>query len=245
MIARRRWVRREERQRRRRIVYAIGLVASITVAAVVLSGSQVFALTEIEVAGARTVDPATIVRASGLRVGQNTMGLDLAAAADAVRALPQVRDARVQRTGALGIVIVVSERMPAIEVRSGGRSWLLDRNGAPIDTRRGRRLPVLVVDEPIMPRALPPTVEPGARRGVLRVWRGLSGRARALAGPFATVDGVVAFTIGETDVVLGSFDQIERKLRVLDVVMRRVRREGSRLGSLDLRSPAHPAATIA
>jgi len=245
MIARRRWVRREERRRRRRIVYAVALVASTAVAAVMLSGSQVFALAQIEVAGARTVGTATVVRASGLSIGQNAMSLDLAAAAEGVRALPQVRDARIERTGPLGIVIVVSERIPAIEVRSGGRRWMLDSSGAPIDARRPRRLPVLIVDEPVMPRALSPAVDPDTLRGVLRVWRGLTDRMRAQAGPFTTVHAVAAFSIGQADVVLGSFDRIARKLRVLDLVARRVRAEGSSLLSLDVRSPGHPAATIA
>src|SRR5687767_550181 len=97
LFERRRSVRRAERRRRRRITAAVVVLLLVAGAAFTFTRSRFFALTSIEVVGVSILDRDAVIEASGLALGSNAVGLDLGAAAERVRSVDGVRDARVER----------------------------------------------------------------------------------------------------------------------------------------------------
>jgi len=242
-VARRRAVRAAQRRRYRRIAAAILTVALIAAGGIAASRSLLFDLNRIEVIGAVTVAREDVVRASGLRVGQSALGIDLSAAASAVEALPGVGSARVERDGSLALRIVVVERKATVEIRGNGRRWYLDDDGAVVQAKPTRRVPVIVAaSAPGIGVSLPP----GTVRGVLVVWRAMPPVVRRAVESFDTpADGTIRFRLGHASVVFGSLERVEDKIAALILVRQRVARDGSTLLAVDLTAPDRPAARVA
>jgi cell division septal protein FtsQ len=238
---RRRSVRLERARKRRRIAAAVLVAIAASVGAWMMTTTSVFAIAAVHVEGASVVPEATVIRVSGLRVGQGALGADLDGAAARVRALEAVRDATVTRDG-VSVHILVEERRPAMVVRDGSRTWVVDRDGLPLSGAPSRALPVVMLlgepsssEQPLVARAA---------RGIHRLWNALSERDRGRAGGLELdADNTATFVLGGTSVRFGDLSQIERKLDAYRLVRRQVRSHGE-LIAVDVRSPARPAAIV-
>ncbi|MBI4728800.1 MAG: FtsQ-type POTRA domain-containing protein [Acidobacteria bacterium] len=133
--ARRRAVRAAMIRRRRRTALVLALALSVSVGGWAFARSSFFALSRIEVAGVRALTAGDVIAASGLRVGQNVLGLDRTAIAARVRAMPLVRGAAVERVGPSTLRIEVVERTPALEVLASGENYWVDEDGRRFDGR--------------------------------------------------------------------------------------------------------------
>jgi len=244
LAARRRAVRLEHRRRRRRVALGVLLVAGLVAGGILLSRSLLFDLSSVRVVGADTVDAKEIVRASGLEIGQSVLTLDLDAIADRIERLPGIRGAVVERDGSLAITITVTERTPAVEVRTGGRRWLLDADGQPV----AATLPADAIVPVLKVRRAPgvgAVVPRGATAAVLAVWDMLPDDVRAEVKHFITADdGGIEARLGRARVVFGSPERLPEKIEALRLVLVRVEQERRRLSYLDLRAPERPAARV-
>jgi cell division protein FtsQ len=243
IAARRREVCAQRRRRRRRITIAVVLIAGMAYGAWALTRSSVFSLQQIDVVGARTVSEQSIIDASGLRMGQSALGIDLGAVATRVRSLPGIADARVVRQGSLAIRIEVVERIAAIEVRAGKAEWFLDQDGVQMEAahRTSAVLPILELPSSTGITSVSPTDE----ENVLAIWDEMQPSLRALVSSFAlTGDHTITFALGRTTVIFGTADQITEKLLAVRLVRARVAAEHRTLIRLDVRAPSHPAARI-
>lgn len=233
--------RRPRAARRRRVVAVAALCAGLAVGGWSLARSSLFQLSRIDVVGLRILAPDAVIRASGLRVGQSMLGLDLDEVERRIVAgLPQVRWTSAGRDGATHVRIVVEERVPVLEARSPAGRWLLDRDGRVVGrARRSGALPVVRV-------AGRPDLPAGAAEAVRAIWRALP---RAMAADVAWFEapslGDLRFRLKGTLVVFGRPERIREKLDALVLVARRVAAEGRRLLRVDVRAPGRPAARVA
>lgn len=247
LTARRRAVRAERRRRRRRIALATILIAASAAGAYALTRSSVFGLDEIQVAGAVTVSEKEVIAASGLRRGQNMLGIDLHEVEDRVRSLPEIDDVLAERVDNVTIRLTVQERRAAVEIRAGTRRWLLDPSGDVIKraAKRPPGVPVIVLRAARQTKT-PPTEAVDSIPVILTLWERLPEKTRTKIRSFEPIlETGIVFRYAKTRVIFGPADQIEEKLAALTLVRKRVAREDKKLLQIDLRAPSHPAARIA
>ncbi|GAB4332298.1 MAG: hypothetical protein Kow0089_00110 [Desulfobulbaceae bacterium] len=98
-----------------------------------LARSDIFRLTEVEVAGNRTVDKEQILKSSGLRRGVNLLRLDPGQIGARIAADPWIEDVQVKRRWPSSVQIIVTEYKPFALVnleRDGVRQlYYMDRKG--------------------------------------------------------------------------------------------------------------------
>lgn len=230
------------RRRSIRLAAVLTLVVAVAAGAFVLTRSSVFSITSIQVLGERRTTEASIIRASGLQVGASALGADLERAREAIRGLPGIASASVERTDGLAVRITVVERTPAIEIRLGGLQWLLDRTGVLVDTAgTAARVPVVIVagTDPVV--GMDPPIEPSSVGPLLELRQALP---RSVGHLMLHTDRGISFQFGTTDIHFGGIDRIADKLRAIELVRRQVRRDGGRLLSLDVSAPSRPAAHV-
>lgn len=185
---------------------AIGGLAAATLGAAgwVAFGEDLSAIASIKVEGARKVHPASIQRASGIRVGDNALALDAASAERRVEAMSLIADAEIVRDGALAVVIRVTERTPVLQIDAGDESYAVDADGVTIPGAF-QDLPRLQVAGGEAPAA-------SAVRAALRIQRFLRPReSRASAVSWGPVNGLV-LRIGKRTVLIGEPVDIRTKI---------------------------------
>lgn len=242
LVERRRAVRAERRRRRRRIVASLLILSAIGAGAWRAGRSTLFDLSRVEVVGARSVPERTIVVASGLRIGQSVLAIDPDEIASRIERLGQIRDASVVRSG-VEIRILVTERKPVAEVRTGASRWLTDEDGQTYLGKRprGARLPIIRLGvgtegtrEVISVRQ--------AVASSMAVWTQMPRAMRARVGWFEVQHpSSIIFTLDRIRVAFGDATNVSRKLSVLGSIEDHVRKQGSGLRSIDIRSPKYPA----
>lgn len=242
MTERRAMVRRQRRRRRIRIAALALVTAGAAGGTWYLNTSAVFAIDTIEVRGVRLVDEDVVRRVSGLAVGENALTADLETAAARIERLPVVRDAAVERLGSLGVLITVTERVPAMVAEDDADRWVLDRHGVVLDLNAETDgLPVVDLVRTMRPRD-GVLIEPGIARNLARLIERVGGPK---AGPYLLhPDGEVEFRWRGTDVRFGLPDRIAEKMRALKMVRERVRADGDRALVVDVSVPTRPAARV-
>src|SRR5579883_2964708 len=106
-----------------------------------------FAVSDVQVVGRHTTDPATILRALGVRRGTPILAVDPGRAAARLEALPWIHSARIERLWPGTILVRLVERRPLALWQHGGKMELIDRHGAVIpvgDLARFAKLPLVV-----------------------------------------------------------------------------------------------------
>lgn len=236
----RRTARRTVRLRRRLLVVAM-VVAVVAVGGWKLTRSSLFELSGIDVVGARDVARERIVGASGLRLGQNMLGLNLDEVEQRIVALvPEVRSARAERDGTTHVRILVEARTPAVVTVGPTGRWLVDRDGRIIGPATDPRtaLPVVRVASGATPVA-------GGAGAIADIWRAMR---KDLASRVAWFDvpslDEITFELGAATILFGGPGRVREKLEAIDLVMRRVAAEGKTLLRLDVRVPSRPAARV-
>ena len=233
---------RRRRSRIRRLVVAVVVLGALATGGYAIATSSLFGITGIEVVG--TSHTTAVIDASGLRVGQNALGLDRAAAAARVEALPFVADARVERAGTLGVRVVVVERRPAIVAHVAGAVLVLDQNGV---VMQGDAIPATLPVIALSGGSEPP-LDPAALEAVkeaLGFWRAVGAEMRSRMGDvFFSQDGMVSFSLDGARILFGRPDAIPAKMGAIASVMLRVAAEHKTVTQINVSAPTRPAARI-
>lgn len=129
ILARRRTVARARARRRRRVtatVVALVVAGLVTLAAV---RSPLFAVGQVRVTGVTGAQAAAVADAADVAVGHSLVGVDLAATAARVRALPWVATVRVSREPPSTVAVDVVARTPVALVAGADATALVDAGG--------------------------------------------------------------------------------------------------------------------
>lgn len=119
-------------RRLRRLNVLLAVVCAAVWVGVVLR-SPLLDVDRVQVVGAARTAAADVRAASGVDPGEEMVAVDLGAAAEGVRALPWVDEARVQRTWPGTVRITVTERT-AVAAAPGPGGWtLLDADGRALE----------------------------------------------------------------------------------------------------------------
>lgn len=121
------------RAKRRWRVFAVAAAVVLVVAAAVAAvvWLPVFTVSTVAVEGNRQVDAEQIVEAAGVGEGENLVGVDTAAAARGVVALPRIREATVTRSLPDTLTVEVVERRVVAWMDDAGQQVLIDDKGEP------------------------------------------------------------------------------------------------------------------
>ena len=230
--AARRWARL------RRTLLGLLLLALIA-GAVMLERSERLAVARIDVVGLERLTRDAVVEATGIVPGDPILRIRTGRAAAAVRELPLVRTARVERAGPTVVRVAVEERRPVLVAVGRGRPVLLDRDGVVIAGGEEAGLPVIELS------ARPPdvgrsVVDDAALANAHRAWVGLSGPLRAEVVRLRAPDeeGFELVLASGVRVRFGRATDLAAKVRALGAVLADT--AGSGVTVIDVRVPAVP-----
>ncbi|MFM7068961.1 MAG: cell division protein FtsQ/DivIB, partial [Actinomycetes bacterium] len=224
-----------------------GLVVLAVVAGVVVATTPVLAVRRFEVSGTIPgVSKDQLLRAAGVADGDPMVRIDVRRVRTALRALPQVASATVERSWPDTLRIAVTPEQPLV--------GLVGPNGAFIVSTSGR-----VVERLTDPRSLPgllprlslsalPRVQVGGTLGasfdgVLELYVSMSDRMRRqLFSGAMSAGAVLTFTSPDGGTILfGPAEDVPAKLLAAETVLTRVVR--SCLNELDVHDPLRPTVT--
>ncbi len=123
--------------------FALAAVAIVAGVAWALLESRFFVVRSVQVTGTHLVTGAEVRSAAAIPPGLPLIRVNGAAVAQRVEQIRQVESARVSRDWPDGITIAVTERTPALAVRTGNDYQLIDRFGVAVESasRRPASLP--------------------------------------------------------------------------------------------------------
>ncbi len=204
--------------------------------------SPLLRVQEVQVRGARHVDPRQVEEAVGLG-GRSLIALPLGEAAARVRAIPLVRDVRLGLRWPNVLVVEVEERRPWGYWVRGGYAYAVDEEGVVLGG---------LVPPPGAPTIIdtsgPGPLKPGDRvdaRAISMAIRLLGWAPQALGVQVAALEysqaqGMSVVTADGLRVVVGSEDSLDFKLAVWQALAQRLGEEGLAGRVLDLRSGGRP-----
>ena len=215
--ARRIAVKRDAGRRRlRRLLVAASIAAAPLVAAAV-AWSPLLAVHRIDVRGAGA-ERAAVLRAANVHDGDPMLLVHAGAAAAAVRRLPEVASARVERDFPTTVTVTVTLRTPvAWAALAPGRFAVIDAHGA-----------VMAV-EPTVPAGLPGLAGVGRVPGLRGRVAAPAAEAAAALGPdlrsrvtaiVSTPGGLLALVYGGPQVRFGDATHLADKAVAADAVLR-------------------------
>jgi cell division protein FtsQ len=237
------------RVRRRRRVLGWALVAiALAVGVAYLIRTPLFGLGAVRVQGTQALTREEVVAASGVRLGEPYLGLDLDAIRTRVAALPRVAAVTVARDYPASLRIAVTERPPVASVATGSVFWLVAADGTVLDAA-GSRPPGLPYVAAV---PLPDGIRPGSRlppgNELANALTALGGMApqlkRQVTGVNARSLDSLEFTLTDGSRVLYGLavDQPAKDAAVL-LVRRTLKREGREAQRIDVRNPSAPTVT--
>ena len=181
-----------------------------------LIGSRLLVVRSVGVTGLHRVTRSQVIAAAGIQHGIPLVRVDTSAVRRRVEQIPQVRSARVSRSWPDGVDIAVTERVPALAVRSAGRYQLIDPAGVTVATVP-RRPPGMPVFTPSGPVRGDPAV--AAAAAVVRQLPAQLSR-RLVSVTARTADSVTLHLSHGVTVLWGGAGQAAIKQRTLAVLMR-------------------------
>ncbi|MDQ3956017.1 MAG: FtsQ-type POTRA domain-containing protein [Actinomycetota bacterium] len=232
------------RARRRRLAWQAGGAAAVFLMVGAALWSPLFDVRNIAVSGARHTGSEEISRAADIDEGENLLFVSVADVEDAVERLPWVKSADVNRRLFGTLRVRVTEREPAMKLRTSEGAWIVDEHGKVLQTASGGKTRL-----PVFKSAGPTAYEPGERVGALSIRRAL-----LAFGTFtdevqaevksASADDVenIRFTLrGGIEVRYGSLGRMRDKAEVLAAVLGQIRTRAASIDYIDVRVPASPA----
>jgi len=231
------------REQKRRLTLRLSAVGVLVVAVWAALFSPLLRVDDVKVVGAERTALKEVVAAAALGPQENLLMLSTSEVADRVRSLPWVRSVDVDRMLPGTVRIKLTERRPAMVLSLGAARWTIDSTGRVLGSGAADKgLPVLAGVQVA-------TVEPGVRlrtreaQAAVAVWKGLprSVRREVVGIVAPTVERITLSLADETLVRYGAPEDIAAKNEVLEVLLRRVRAEGTGAAYIDVRAPLHPA----
>jgi cell division protein FtsQ len=240
--ARRREVHDARQRRYRRILLVVAIIATVVAGGYGITRSAMLDVDDINVAGAVHQDVGTIRSASGIRVGDHLVDVDLDRAAEQIKALPWVAGVDIERSWHGSIDLAITERAPAAAVHLGADGWLVvdsDRRVLFSSATQPADLPVI---EGIASAAVGQTLDPSAQPAVT-VARALSPglRTRVIAVNGATPDALEMTIRPAGKIRFGGAQDVQQKITSLQAVFAQADLRG--LCVVDVRVPDSPVLT--
>ena len=191
---------------------------------------------EIEVVGARTVDPEEVVERCGVRPGDRLYKLDIKEVVERVKGIPWVRDVEVHRSLFGKLVLKIEERKP-VALLVAGRLFPVDADGvvlSPLKVPPDLPLITGVPEEGIKigRRINHPSAEQ-ALRWICGVGEVEPGLLDEISEVNAEEGRLTAYLTDGTEVVLGG--RPRQDASYLCAVLQRLSQEGRKARFLDLR----------
>lgn len=118
----------------RAVFFALAAVAIVAGVAWALLESRFFVVRSVQVTGTHLVTGAEVRSAAAIPPGLPLIRVNGAAVAHRVEQIRQVESARISRDWPDAITIAVTERTPALAVRSGNGYQLIDRFGVAVES---------------------------------------------------------------------------------------------------------------
>lgn len=239
--ARRLEIERGRGLRRLRLVLGLAAVTSLAVGVVAFVNSSWFDVDEVVVSGNERATADAIADASGIRLGQGLLEVDLDAATSAVELVPWVGTATISRSWTGAIDITVVERPASAVIPAGDGFALVDDHGRQleiVDQRPPGYLPITGIEgSGVAGEPAPDTILPIV--------------ALADALPDDVLDRVAAIAVIDGDINLELVDggranlgegiDLGPKLQAFETVLARV--DLTCLDTIDVRVPDSPVVT--
>lgn len=238
LAARRASVAKKASAKRLRLVAIVSAVAAVAIIAIALSNSSWLDVDAIEVDGVDRADPRQIVNASGIELGSPLVEVDLARSTEAVRQVPWVADATIDRNLDGTITIAITERVGVVAIPAGDRFALVDRTGRQLELVEAQPdsfLPVVGVEA----SGVPGQLLDDSGQSVVSLVEALTPTVRdASSGIILTEDRLqLELTIGgRAD--LGDERGLGEKLGALETILARV--DLACVAVIDVRVPDAP-----
>ncbi len=221
-----------QRRRRRAWLITIGAVLLLVLGSVAAAYSPLFAVRQIEVVGAETLDAAEVAEALGGQVGTPLPLVDSSEVKAALVAFPLVESYTLEARPPSDLVVRIVERTPIGSIESSAGYTLVDAAGVALSTSGEAAEGYPVID-------VRGGVDSDAFEAVGTVFRSLPEDLRSgVTELTATGANDVSFVLGETGttVVWGSADESAQKSEVLVAMMSAVPPDEA--NSYDVSSPS-------
>src|SRR5581483_1206546 len=144
--------RRRGSRQWRVVFFALLAAGAVAVAGWVLFLSPLLAVRSVVVTGSRQVPASEVIAAAAVEPGTPLVRVNTAAAAARVGLIRQVRSVQVTRSWPDRVVIVVQERVPALDLTTPGGGYdLMDSGGVEVrwSARRDPGLPLYLTSVPV------------------------------------------------------------------------------------------------
>jgi len=144
--------RRRGSRQWRVVFFALLAAGAVAVAGWVLFLSPLLAVRSVVVTGSRQVPASEVIAAAAVEPGTPLVRVNTAAAAARVGLIRQVRSVQVTRSWPDRVVIVVQERVPALDLAAPGGGYdLMDSGGVVVrwSARRDPGLPLYLTSVPV------------------------------------------------------------------------------------------------
>jgi UDP-N-acetylmuramate dehydrogenase len=235
-------LRRQRRRARARWVLAVaGLALGLTVVAALVLATPLAGIRQVDVEGARSMNPVVLEAVSDALRGTSIFAADLAAAQRQLEGDPWVRSARLRTYLPSRVVIEISEREPvAWFVGVDNRARVLDVDGrvlAVVDGQPTEYLQVTGVGANLAPGAVAGEAYRAAAQLAVMLPEGLRGRVATVG-----VAGPAQLTLtmrGGTYVNFGAPSALFDKLVTLVTLLER--QDPASIVAIDLADPRAPA----
>lgn len=241
--ARRIDVQRDAGRRRLRRVVDLGLLLAVALGFAVALRSPLLDVGAVQVSGLQHTSSEAVAAASGIRVGEPLMDVDLHTAGTRVGALPWVARVTLHRSLGGTVAIRVTERTPAAVVGQGADAIVVDATGrvlaheADLPTVAARLVRVVGLSGGLAPGDTLPVQATAALALAGRLGTAVPGAiADVTVGPEP-----VATLVRGGEVRFGDPATLTAQLRSLRTMLDEV--DLTCLGILDLKAPANPVLT--
>jgi cell division protein FtsQ len=187
------------------------------------------------VRGTLMTTPEAVREAAGVE-GRQLWDVNAGAVAEAVRALPAVQDARVERGPPNRITIVVTERTPAAVWRVGGAVLVVDEDGVVLDAPITGGMPAVNQIDAAAVQEIGGRVDGEAVRAALTVAKRLSGSGQRISRlEYSSAGGLDAVTDSGLRIRFGDSQNIEYKLGLVRSITEQARKDRITPSEIDLR----------
>lgn len=201
--------------------------------------SSLFRVTRFRVTGNETLGQSEIVQAAGLW-DQSIFLADFGAAAERVRALPGIQDARVRGELPDCCSIEVVEREPQLIWQVADTRYWVDGEGVILPAGEAPPRALVIVDTEARPVAPGDRVDVEAVRTVQQLDRLLPADLRLASYEYSPQTGITLSSGAGWRACIGTSERLDAKVRILQAVLDDVQARGVTVTYVDLRPQGRP-----